>query len=503
MPEQKNAPAPAPTPKPDSSPKAPLTSNTIEGVITDAAKEIGKKPDELLNKLRKLKSKMMKEKLKVTLDTAEEIQHLKALVQESLLQKESYKERQKKPKEAVDKDYDQELIDVGLHGDKFIGELVRSIDNVARREQAEDEINKLPGVKDVLGGVEKVEDLRKLDAKALIALEDKYEGILLYAFTDVVGDKKKLDFKNWSAYSKPAPGTRLQVNFRGNSDAETLLGGADLLPPSVRRVTVYANGDEEDARTSERRLGLKGRNRAGNGFFDKKGYIPIYSGDVIEIGGRERKKDDTGIDKDFEMKFRKKNPDGSMGPLDEEAYAKFDEERKDDSDKAWLEKKLKDNPNAQRGKQITPEEVQALIGNIEASGASKKVVEAALAEVERGKTINKRSEKRCCGEIVRGVYKAAKMKTRCIYMDINYDGIDCGTHHAGPEMMKNIKPGDWLFYNNKNPNWKGLHSAIVLKYDYETGDAVVASGYVGHPMKIHTTNLKKNPVTRIAKPVEA
>ena len=37
---------------------------------------------------------------------------------------------------------------------------------------------------------------------------------------------------------------------------------------------------------------------------------------------------------------------------------------------------------------------------------------------------------------------------RQIYKDINYEGLDCGEHHADEAMMRNIKPGDWIWYNN-------------------------------------------------------
>ena len=148
----------------------------------------------------------------------------------------------------------------------------------------------------------------------------------------------------------------------------------------------------------------------------------------------------------------------------------------------------------------TAKSIDSLLHNINCPTPARKVIETALQEVKE-RLNNKEYEPRHCGLIAEGIYTRAKVRQKQIYRDTNYQRKDCGTHHANPEMMKNIAPGDWIWYNNKNPGWKGLHSAIVLKYEFDTADALVASGYVSQPIRIHPINLKECPVTRIVKPV--
>lgn len=148
----------------------------------------------------------------------------------------------------------------------------------------------------------------------------------------------------------------------------------------------------------------------------------------------------------------------------------------------------------------TSKSIDTLLQQITSTTSAKKVIETALQEVKE-KLSNKAYEPRHCGLIAQDIYIKAEVKQQEIYRDTNYQGKDCGNHHANPEMMKNITPGDWLWYNNKNHGWKGLHSAIVLKYNYNTADALVTSGYVGQSIRIHHINLKECPVTRIVKPI--
>lgn len=436
---------------------------TIEGIIKDAAKESRRKPEEVLAELHKI---LDQKKLDIRLDTQSGASEVKVETEKALAKG-------------------------GNEGMPYLGQ---AIDSIACRRQAEQEMNKLPGLKDVLSGVEKVEDLRALKVSELIKLEDTYEGILLYAFTDVVGDKQKLDFKNWSTvYTEPKPGTKFQVNFRGNNDGERLVGAADLLPPSIRAMTLYENADPNKARTSERRIGLKGQNKPGTGFFDKNGYMAVHTGDMIEI---------SGIDNTFDQQFRKK-PDGSIGKLDEDAYKRYGESEEGKKDKEYLADLYKRNPNAQRNKQMTPEEIDGLIENIDASGSAKKVIEMALNEV-REKLNSPKDESRNCGQIIGGIYRRAGVSERQIYRDTNYEGLDCGDHHADQEMTCKIRPGDWLWYNNYrsdgNEGWKGLHSALVVSYNADTGEAELASGNVGKGIRLHKKNLKESLITRIVKP---
>ena len=188
-------------------------------------------------------------------------------------------------------------------------------DTTIRREQAEDRINEL-GFEGLEGfeGVETVDDLAALSVEQLMSLEAKHEGILFYAFTDFVGRDKKIDLEHFEEFYKtPKAGEKIQIDFRGNPEAEAAIGAAELFPPSIRRITVYANGDKQRSRTSKVRVGLKGRNNSNEGFFDGQGYMPIYTSDVVVIGGENQSRQ--GIDQDFEARFRKED-----GTLDYDAY---------------------------------------------------------------------------------------------------------------------------------------------------------------------------------------
>ncbi len=436
-------------PQPQSPPPS-LPVQTIESVVTDTVEKSGKNPEEKLEAIKKV---VVQNKLDLELKTHGDLSLIREATEKALAKDEN-------------------------EGMPYLGDV---IDNLAHRKQAEQEMSNLPGLKDVLNGVEKVEDLRSLDAETLIKLEDHYEGILLYAFTDIAGDKEKLDFKSWSVmYKEPKPGTKLQVDFRGNSAGEGRIGAADLLSPSVRGITVYENADPNNARKSLRRIGLKGRNQPGNGFFDANGYMAVHSGDTMEI---------SGVDASLQ------------GPLNEESYKRYSESPEAQNDKKFLDELYIKNPNAQRRKQMSTEEIDALMGDIEARGTAKKVLEAVQTEAKE-KLENPKDESRNCGQIAGGIYRRAGVSQRQIFRDTNYDGLDCGDHHATPEQMDRIESGDWLWYNNKNPGWKGLHSAIFLRWiNKETGEAEMASGYVGRGIRIHTANLKEKPVTRIVKPV--
>lgn len=369
-------------------------------------------------------------------------------------------------------------------------------DREARNKKAIDEIKHLDKVEDIIGKIETVEDLQKLSVDQLIKLEDKYEGILLYAFTDIVGEKTKLDFAKWEIYKKPTPGMRLVVDFHGNQSAEMKLGAADILPPSVRKITVYTNGDSTLARTSSQRCGLKGRNREGTGFFDNRGYIPIFTNDVIVIGGEE--KPEQGVNLKFADKFLTKDKDGNPNPLNEDSYKAYEASDEAKQDKEFLEKLQKSPSFIQRGKRMTPEEIDALNQRLEGSGLGNKVAKLA---VEAGTKHSYSPEH--CFDWANHIYKSAGASRQRIYSSLSeYSGQDCGDHHAGPELLDKIRPGDWLFYNNQNGvDSHGNHSAIFLEWiDKDNQIARMASGSKGNFGHIHPADFKKAPVTLIMKP---
>lgn len=106
-----------------------------------------------------------------------------------------------------------------------------------------------------------------------------------------------------------------------------------------------------------------------------------------------------------------------------------------------------------------------------------------------------------CWDWVEKIYNAAGFDRKGIYQDLNYEGKDAGSHRAGPNLLDQIQPGDWLFINNKNQSdTHGNHSVIFLGWKTPNQIANVASYYdnAGH---IHSYDINKYPVTAISKPI--
>ncbi|MFA7685669.1 MAG: hypothetical protein WCX95_02630 [Candidatus Gracilibacteria bacterium] len=355
-------------------------------------------------------------------------------------------------------------------------------------------------------------DLSKLDVESLIKLEDQYPGILLYVFTDIIGEKEKIDFAKWEFYKKPVPGQKLTVNFRGNDAANSEIGAADMLAPAVRCITVYEQGDNALARTSERRLGLKGKNRSSStiGFFDKNGYIPIYTNDVLVVGGAVAEPA-KNINLDYEKPFLSKN-DKEEEVLDEESYAKYEQSKEAEADKAYLEKMLQENPHASTRKGLTEEDIAAMEARNTASGIGANIVKVALM-VARNGGMGLRGKH--CWDWSDKIYRMAGVTGKYPAQQIfsytgKYSGKDCksgggpGKSFATPEQYSVIQPGDWIYYNNRNTSdTHGNHSALFIEWiDKDRKLARMASGSAGIPWRVHTNPVDFNnmPMTYLGKP---
>src|SRR3989339_1955040 len=69
------------------------------------------------------------------------------------------------------------------------------------REMVRSKINeKLNSLKISLEGLETIDDLRKLSIDQLFSLENQYEGILFYAFTDFKKGSDKVNFNQWKTW---------------------------------------------------------------------------------------------------------------------------------------------------------------------------------------------------------------------------------------------------------------------------------------------------------------
>lgn len=389
--------------------------------------------------------------------------------------------------------------------------------DIAQREALQDELatsfddlrrTSIETTISALDGVETVNDLRELPVDQLIDLEAKHEGVLLYAFTDFARGGDALDLEHFTAfYKSPQPGAKLRVSFRGNKGAEAQIGAGDIFPPSVRRVTVYPGGDEGKARTSKRRLGLKGRNDFGTGFFDKDGYIPIYSQDVVVIGGARNP--EMGVKPRFESRFRAKVEDGvpedteaPLGELDYEAYEKSEHGRRD-------QRFIDRWPTSRRrpGTSFAAEDEQELMRQIEASGVGADLLRAVEELEAKAKREPGRPAKHCFDWISMVYERAGAKRGRKIYDSLNdYTGIDCGEHHAPPEVLAKLQTGDWLFINNRNKfDDKGNHSVIFLGWKDQANQIAYTASYGGGRKKPgkEVRDFKDQPVVRIRKPAVA
>ncbi|MDD3861936.1 MAG: hypothetical protein PHP74_03560 [Candidatus Gracilibacteria bacterium] len=376
-------------------------------------------------------------------------------------------------------------------------------------------------------------DLSKLNVPSLIMLEDKYPGILLYVFTDIIGENDKIDFSKWEFYKKPIAGTELKVNFRGNEAANMEIGAADIFAPAVRCITVYAQGDKSLARTSKRRLGLKGRNRdTGDiGFFDESGYMPIFTGDVMVVGGAvpEASKN---IDLNFEKPFLSKKKDANGNEeevLDDESYARYEQSEEAKKDMEFLGKVLSEDADApmkkvdyaggegSRGKKkrLTNEDIYTIEARNVATGLRGNIVKAILMVARHG---GMGFAPRSCWENARRIYALAgvrgkKYPVRGVLPPYSkrYSGKDCKVPGGGPGITyateadyDKVEPADWVYYNNKNnSDNKGNHSALFIEWiDRGRKLARVASGSPKNPWRVHTqpVDFNKMPMTYLGKP---
>lgn len=291
-----------------------VEKKTIEELFQEVADNLTDIPlensEEEKKVLEDLKDNYDSEKLNIIVETQEALAELRSELERIVADRkveEGEMERIDEILEDQDKGGIHEMVEEEASGQEVAEEVAEEGgEKASGREAVEANIEKK---------IEKVEDLRRLSISELFTLESKYEGILFYAFTDFVEGSEKVNFDRWDKwYRDPKEGEKFKINFQGNQEAYNKLGAADILPPSVRGITLLPGGSESGKRVSTRRVGLKGRrDNDGSGFFDKRGYIPIFTGDVVIIGG---------IEADFDKKYRKPAEDGRLGELDYEAYAK-------------------------------------------------------------------------------------------------------------------------------------------------------------------------------------
>lgn len=167
-----------------------------------------------------------------------------------------------------------------------------------------------------------------------IEKEGKERRTFKYNEFEVLDEKGKRDTeKSLEKFDKSFNvGDRILVDFKGNMDAHWNIGAGDMLPETVRKVSIFDN--EGKKRTSTIRQGLRG------GFFDKDGYMPVFSGYIIVIGGEGDDKDEKSVWSNTELADYKKN-----------------QAEREKEELAHLDRIYKENSGASRGKMQKLEDV--------------------------------------------------------------------------------------------------------------------------------------------------
>ncbi len=201
----------------------------------------------------------------------------KALVKEALaeLKMDIKSEQAKEILEAIDTQFNAKQGEIIHASQEARHELAASIGDT----QAVEALKKIVE-EEVVEGELKVGDLKTLTREPLMKLESERPGALLFAFT-TWGDKyAHVKVEDFEPYKNPAPGTEVEIHFRGNDQAYWKVGAGDIFPSQVQCITV--TDDAGKPRTGARRTSPR------NGFYDHNGYIPIFDNYKIKIEPPEK-----------------------------------------------------------------------------------------------------------------------------------------------------------------------------------------------------------------------
>lgn len=166
------------------------------------------------------------------------------------------------------------------------GETQKKLTLAERLDQTTLRIDRVLGqMKDKEGKTLTPADIDRIDPTALMDLELQMEnrGLLAALFLKKEGqppvfleDYERLGTNVEQEFS---PGSEFQVHFQNNRRAERTIGAGDMLPAQVRTIMVRSNDGEE-------RIGTR-RSSPRVGYYDKDGYMPVFTGDTIIIPTEE------------------------------------------------------------------------------------------------------------------------------------------------------------------------------------------------------------------------
>lgn len=107
-----------------------------------------------------------------------------------------------------------------------------------------------------------------------------------------------------------------------------------------------------------------------------------------------------------------------------------------------------------------------------------------------------------CWDWVKKIYDASGFTMGQSWQDLNYEGKIAGTHRASQSQLQSLRPGDWLYINNRNKyDTHGNHSVIFL--GWKGPNIAEVASYYDNSSHIHSYDVNEYPVTHITKYVKS
>ncbi|MDD4151767.1 MAG: glucosaminidase domain-containing protein [Candidatus Gracilibacteria bacterium] len=178
-------------------------------------------------------------------------------------------------------------------------DLMRDMKRSKNRKDQTEELLKSGTVKQK--EIMKDKNIESIEASKLLNIENEKSGFISKTFAykqtkDERGDiiETPLDVADIKENDK------IKVDFGKNNSANYRIGAGDLLPTNVKVVKIKdQNGNE---RVGVRSIGTKSSGITKVGYYDKGGYIPVFSGYTIEIPSlEEQEKIISDLSKDVEL----------------------------------------------------------------------------------------------------------------------------------------------------------------------------------------------------------
>jgi hypothetical protein len=309
--------------------------------------------------------------------------------------------------------------------------------------------------------------------------------------------------------------------------------GEILLDPDIDKILIQKDGEIIEA--TRGKATSPPRHAGRQGFLDNAGnYIPTHTGDKFKI--LSTRSINTSNQEEVQRYLqayegediiRKNYREPVVSPVDNDTQTNNPSDRRQNVPRQGPRQRISGQDIERVAAQVLTEgnlrAGQNAIPSIESMGHRRSIVEVALQvarESSEGKTTITKSNgeeyrPKHCWDWASQIYERAGMpiinerwkgriQTRFRYTktyrngnpNIKNDGTPGGPGqtYATRQEILNIKPGDWLAYNNGNRSSTGNHSAIFLGWRNEGRVAIVASGSADRPWRVHDVNFNTRPL---------